>query len=158
MNWLFSWSHLDWFVCLWSAVTVLGKPQLDNSALSCVLALIFLSQTKVEKHPENASSFNVLAQNWHSSLPYSIVQVSQNLAQFSSHVLFMISTLTLILTPPLSSVITSASGYILYHFHLPKSNPNMVPPVLLSLPLVSPSHISTLCSHPHLTHLPWGEE
>ena len=138
-------------MCLWSAVTVLGKPQLDNSALPCVLALIFLSQTKVEKLPENASSFNVLAQNWRSSLPYSIVLVSQNLAQFSSHVILMIYTLTLILTP-------SASGYILYHFHLPKSNPNMVPPVLLSLPLLSPSHISTLCSHPHLSHLPWGEE
>lgn len=159
MNWLFSWSHLDLCVCLWSAVIVLGKPQLDNSALSCVLALMLLSQTKVEQLPENASSFNVLAQNWCSSLLHSIVQASQNLAQFSSHVMLMISTLTLILTPPLSG--HDHFCFWLYPGSLPHAKIKSKcgsSSSALSLPLLSPSHISTTCSHPCLSHLPWGEE
>lgn len=132
MNWLFSWSHLDLCACLWSAVIVLGKPQLDNSALSCVLALMPFSDKGGAASRECKLLSMCLPVNWCSSLLSILLsKQSQNLAQFSSHVMLMISTLTLILTPPLSGHDHFCFWLYTGSLHMPKSNPNVVPPVLL---------------------------
>lgn len=63
----FSWSHLDLLVRPWSAVTVLGEPQLGNSALFSVLSHLLFSDKGggTRGRAENARSFDALAQNWH---------------------------------------------------------------------------------------------
>lgn len=51
----------------WSAVTVLGEPQLGNSDLFSVLSHLLFSDKGggTRGRAENARSFDALAQNWH---------------------------------------------------------------------------------------------
>ena len=159
----FSWSHLDLLVCLWSAVTILGEPQLDNSALFSVLSHLLFSDIGggTRGRAENARSFDALAQNWHliPSTFYCPSRLKASPILQPCYVDDLNTNSSPNSTPFWASPLPLLAAFCI-NLHLPEFKFRYGSSTsAASLPLPYPSHISTAtCSLPHLSHLPWDEE